>query len=266
MQTGWQKIGAQTFYFKASGDYGVRGRMFTGWVTIGGNKYFFKRTGAFGVKGARFYGGYKSIDGKKYFFDSNGICRKITGDYAQATDPINKKTYTVETEYYTDPQIGNGSNQVTQTEFLAAVLYTEAGNQGLEGQIMVALAIYNRMLSSSFPSSMNIVVYAKNQFEVARNGRLTSLLEGIRDDDQTALNKIKGNSLNAAKKATTIYQNYKNGTSKKRIVPNVPELKNEDFDFVFFMTHAAFQSLGLDEKECDVFKYKDHIFFRNWAY
>ncbi len=203
LQTGWQKIGAQTFYFKASGDYGVRGRMFTGWVTIGGNKYFFKRTGAFGVKGARFYGGYKSIDGKKYFFDSNGICRKITGDYAQATDPINKKTYTVETEYYTDPQIGNGSNQVTQTEFLAAVLYTEAGNQGLEGQIMVALAIYNRMLSSSFPSSMNIVVYAKNQFEVARNGRLTSLLEGIRDDDQTALNKIKGNSLNAAKKATT---------------------------------------------------------------
>lgn len=71
LQTGWQKIGSRTFYFKATGTYGVRGKSFTGWVTIGGNKYYFKRTGDFGTKGMRFQGGYKTIDGKRYYFDSN---------------------------------------------------------------------------------------------------------------------------------------------------------------------------------------------------
>src|SRR5699024_9004135 len=109
-------------------------------------------------------------------------------------------------------QIGNGANQVTQTEFLAAVLYTEAGDQGVAGQTMVATVIYNRMMSSSFPDSMNFVVYAAQQFEVARNGRLTELLEGIRDNDAESLRKINQyGSMEAAKTATQIYEDYRDG-------------------------------------------------------
>ena len=267
LQTGWQKIGSRTFYFKATGTYGVRGKMFTGWVTIGGNKYYFKRTGDFGTKGMRFQGGYKTIDGKRYYFDSNGVYRENPDNDGYVTDPVTGVRYRVESQYYTDPQIGSGSDQVTEEEFMAALLYTEAGDQGLEGQIMVAMTIYNRMMNNSFPSTMRLVVYAKSQFEVISNGRLTDLLEGIRDNEKSALDKINNyDSMEAAKKAAVIYENYKSGKTSKRIIPGVSSLKNKDFDYVYFMTHDAFNGLGLDPSKCGVFKYKDHTFFRKWAY
>ncbi len=91
---------------------------------------------------------------------------------------------------------------------------------------MVALTIYNRMLSSSFPSSMNFVVYANQQFEVARNGSLTNLLEGIRDNDSEALGKINNyTSMKAAKQATTIYNNYKNGVTKNESFRELTDLR-----------------------------------------
>ena len=266
MQTGWQKIGSRTFYFKATGTYGVRGKMFTGWVTISGNRYFFKRTGDYGVKGMRFEGGYKTIDGERYYFDSNGVYREVPAGGEYAVDPNTGKTYKVEPQYYTDPQIGTGANQVTQQEFLAAVLYTEAGDQGVAGQTMVGVSIYNRVMSSMFPSTLNLVVYADMQFEVARNGMLTDLLEGIRDNDPEALAKINNyGSMEAAQQATEIYNDYKNGKTSKRIIPGVSSLKNVDFDFLYFMTHAAFDQCGLDEDKCGVFVYKDHTFFRRWV-
>ena len=266
MSTGWQKIGKYYFYFKATGDFGLKGQMFTGLKRVSGKTYYFKMTGDPGVKGARFTNYTYTVNGKTYHFGSDGVGVEITGGYVYATDPENGKSYKLESEFYTDPQIGNGANQVTQTEFLAAVLYTEAGDQGVAGQTMVATVIYNRMMSSSFPDSMNFVVYAAQQFEVARNGRLTELLEGIRDNDAESLRKINQyGSMEAAKTATQIYEDYRDGKVSKRIIPNVSALKNKDFSYLYFMTHKAFENLGLDEKKCDVFKYDDHIFFKNWV-
>ena len=49
----------------------------------------------------RYSGGYKTIDGKKIYFDSDGIYRDIAGkDYVYATDPLNNKTYKVEPQLY----------------------------------------------------------------------------------------------------------------------------------------------------------------------
>lgn len=266
MLRGWQKIGKYYFYFKATGDFGLKGQMFTGLKRVSGKTYYFKMTGDPGVKGARFTNYTYTVNGKTYHFGSDGVGVEITGGYVYATDPENGKSYKLESEFYTDPQIGNGANQVTQTEFLAAVLYTEAGDQGVAGQTMVATVIYNRMMSSSFPDSMNFVVYAAQQFEVARNGRLTELLEGIRDNDAESLRKINQyGSMEAAKTATQIYEDYRDGKVSKRIIPNVSALKNKDFSYLYFMTHKAFENLGLDEKKCDVFKYDDHIFFKNWV-
>ena len=114
---------------------------------------------------------------------------------------------------------------------------------------------------------MNFVVYQDTQFEVARNDSLTNLLEGIRDNDSEALGKINNyTSMKAAKQATTIYNNYKNGVTKKRIVPGVDGFEDKDFDCLFFMTHKSFEQLNLDEKACGAFKYKGHTFFREWKY
>ena len=76
---------------------------------------------SFGTKGMRFQGGYKTIDGKRYYFDSNGVYRENPDNDGYVTDPVTGVRYRVESQYYTDPQIGSGSDQVTEEEFMAAL-------------------------------------------------------------------------------------------------------------------------------------------------
>ncbi len=89
MQTGWVKVGSRTCYFKKStgvrrsGWFKYRGKYYylnpkTGakmkkrWVVYNGNYYYLDR------KGVRLTGTKAVIDGKKYRFDANGICKKKT--------------------------------------------------------------------------------------------------------------------------------------------------------------------------------------------
>ncbi|MCD8023415.1 MAG: hypothetical protein LUF30_10765 [Lachnospiraceae bacterium] len=112
MQTGWQNINGNNYYFRNSnksvptgsaatgllkiGDYryyfSSTGKMQTGWQTVNGSTYYFKRstsdtaprgsamTGLTKIKGSTYYfsetgrmkTGVRKIDGNVYYFDSDG--------------------------------------------------------------------------------------------------------------------------------------------------------------------------------------------------
>lgn len=276
MLTGWQKLGGKVYYMKKTGACAVQGKMLTGWhtldkkrfyfnssgvlltgwQTLSGKKYYLDPNGGYGQLGAMYANGTFSIGGVKYYFDANGVCTGVSGSSLYLTDPADGKTRLVEPQIITDPQIGK---DVTEDEFFAAALYTEAGDQGLDGQIMVALTILNRIDNAGFPSSLKFVIYSKGQFEVAQNGTLTTWLERIRDNDPKCSYLTKYKTVEAVKQARKIFNAYKkNGTPRKI-------LKAKDFSYLFFMTHNAFERLNLDSVKCDVYRYEGHIFFRNWV-
>ncbi|MGN1266650.1 MAG: cell wall hydrolase [Dorea sp.] len=57
-------------------------------------------------------------------------------------------------------------------ELLASIIYCEAGNQPYKGQVAVGAVILNRVQSSSYPNSIEAVIYQKGQFGPARTGKL----------------------------------------------------------------------------------------------
>jgi len=294
MLTGWRTIKGTVYYLKKTGNKGTKGKMLTGWVTLSnktfyfdssggmktgwiirnGKRYYLKTTGSLGDKGARYANGKYTIGGKSYTFNKNGVCTNFneTVDYIYLTDPTDKKTRKVEPQIQTDPQIGK---DITEEEFLAAVLYTEAGDQGYEGQIMVGLTILNRVKSSEFPNSLKFVIYSDGQFEVARNGTLTRWLERIRDNEPEVSYLTTYKSIKAAQKAKSIFDAY-NTNRTARSIPGITLPNNKkDFDYLFFMTHSSFIKLKLDAKKCDtyIYRYKYsasqqnryHIFFKKWV-
>lgn len=67
---GWTKIsGKGTYYFKMTGEKGIKGVALTGWQSIGGKTYYFKQTQS--LTGVMFKG-WKSIGGKWYYFKQTG--------------------------------------------------------------------------------------------------------------------------------------------------------------------------------------------------
>ena len=102
MKTGWQKISGSWYYFESSGHmakgwqkisnvwyyFGDSGIMRTGWQKIDGKWYYFASSGAMqtgwlnlsgkwywlGTDGSMAYSTGVSINGKTYYFDSNGTC------------------------------------------------------------------------------------------------------------------------------------------------------------------------------------------------
>ena len=78
-------------------------------------------------------------------------------------------------------------------EFLAGLIYCEAGNQSREGKVAVGAVVLNRVASASFPNSISEVVYQAGQFTPAYSGALASALaSGVPSDcveaAQAALN------------------------------------------------------------------------------
>ncbi|WP_230397867.1 N-acetylmuramoyl-L-alanine amidase [Novisyntrophococcus fermenticellae] len=270
--TGFKDISSKTYYFDTNG---VMQR--SGMPIIDGKKYFVNNDGSFYkgwlqlTKDWRLYfdpddngaavTGTKEIDNTVYQFNVDGIL--IETGYITAKDPLNGRSYKLEGRYLTDPQIGT---DITEDEFLAAVLYTEAGNQGLAGQAAVAMTILNRSENGSFPTTLSFVIYQQQQFEVARNGALTKYLKAFRDNDTKTLNDLKkAESAEAVQEARKIMKAYKkDGTVRTISGITLPSGKT-DFNYLYFMTPAAFDKLGLDKVECSTMTYKDHIFFEKWV-
>ncbi len=60
-------------------------------------------------------------------------------------------------------------------ELLASIIFCEAGNQSLEGQVAVGAVIMNRIASGSYPNTIEGVVYQPGQFGPAGSGWLDQI-------------------------------------------------------------------------------------------
>lgn len=56
--------------------------------------------------------------------------------------------------------------------WLSRIIYAESGNQSLEGKIAVGNVVLNRVASPQFPNSVYSVIFQRNQFTPASNGRI----------------------------------------------------------------------------------------------
>ena len=214
---------------------------------------------------------YKTTkDGGDYYysFSDTGACNYTDPKYVRARDSVNGIYYVMEHQYFTDPQ-------VSDRDLMAAICEAEAGLQRTTGMTAVAMVIRNRM--DTYGYSMKTAIYKKQQFEPARNGSLTKYLKGISTGDSSIMQELTSTgAYTAADESERIMTAYKtNGT--KRVIPNFGDTR-ADFDYLYFMTPAAFEQLKLDPVKCQsyVYTYKwttstgqekssSHIFFVDWV-
>lgn len=239
-QNGWETIDGKTYYFNENG-WCLTNR-WIGATGVGG--YYVD------ASGARLENGSYSVDGLYYTFDANGLCTAGNSRFIMVTDPINGQSYKVEHQYATDPQ-------VTEDQLLAAAVYAEAGNQQMPGMTGVALVILNRMYSGEYPASAACVIYQANQFQVARDGALNKWLNNI---NSSTLNDAK----TAVSKAKAIMAEYQtNGTPRTVEGLTMPNGKT-DFNYLGFMTPAAFEQCNLDPVATEAFIWLNTEFYTRW--
>ena len=83
-------------------------------------------------------------------------------------------TISVEAEGYALPESGSTYYDETDLYWLSRVIYAEAGNQPVEGQIAVGNVVLNRKADEGFVGQDTVydVIFAKNQFDVVVNGMI----------------------------------------------------------------------------------------------
>lgn len=281
--TGSRKYGGKYYFFGTK-----TGKMLTkSWVTVSKTKYYYGEDGArvynswvgryyVGAKGTRLTKTWKdnkylgsdgkavsglqkigstyyyfdtktyvkvtnttvTVDGTTYEFDSKGK-GTIT-----ATTKVPKATVSVESTYYSDTYLKD-------EELLASIIYCEAGNQSYTGKMAVGMVIMNRVYNKSFPSTVREVIYQKNQFTPARNGALTKAQKNYK----TLV------TAECKKAAAEVLENYKNYKSGSKVYLTISSKKTE-FTYLFFMTKAAYTSLGRTAKYIQI---GDHVFFKTWS-
>ena len=71
-----------------------------------------------------------------------------------------------------DEDISDNTIQITQAdaEMLMKIAWSEAGNQGVEGQARVMMVVWNRVLSPNYPDTVYGVISQRGQFESFING------------------------------------------------------------------------------------------------
>lgn len=62
--------------------------------------------------------------------------------------------------------------QAYDLELLASIIFCEAGNQSYEGQVAVGAVVMNRVNSTSYPNTIEEVIYQSGQFTPAMTGWL----------------------------------------------------------------------------------------------
>lgn len=263
-KNGWKTIQSKEYYFDKDG------WMVTGWLKIGSTWYYLNPSGARAYDqwigtpkaiGSCYISKYgKAVTGTTYSlgdyiytFDANGYCTKIENRYSYAKDSKNGKTYKVEKQYDTD------ASDMSEDDFLAAAVYAESANQGLTGMTGVAMVMLNRMASASYPSDARIMIYQASQFEVARDGALEKAIAKL-NSSETAMKNAK-EAVRKAKEIRAAYQ--KDGTVTVIEGLNVPA-GHTIFEYLGFMTPAAFNSANLDPVKTAMFTYKNTAFYTSW--
>lgn len=71
-----------------------------------------------------------------------------------------------------DKDCTDSTIQITQeeAEMLMKIAWSEAGNQGIEGQLLIMETIWNRVQSDTFPGTIKEVIEQKGQFSSYYNG------------------------------------------------------------------------------------------------
>ena len=204
-------------------------------------------------------------DGGDYYysFSGTGACNYADPQYVRAKDSVNGIYYVMEHQYFTDPQ-------VSERDLMAAICAAEAGIQRTTGMTAVAMVVRNRM--EEYGYSMKTAIYRQQQFEPARNGSLTRYLQGISSGTSSIMQElVNTGAYIAADTSEKIMNDYKtNGTN--RVIPGFGDTR-ADFDYLYFMTPAAFERLNLDPEKCVTYTYtyqgatytSSHIFFVNWV-
>ena len=204
-------------------------------------------------------------DGGDYYysFSGTGACNYADPQYVRAKDSVNGIYYVMEHQYFTDPQ-------VSERDLMAAICAAEAGIQRTTGMTAVAMVVRNRM--EEYGYSMKTAIYRQQQFEPARNGSLTRYLRGISSGTSSIMQElVNTGAYIAADTSEKIMNDYKtNGTN--RVIPGFGDTR-ADFDYLYFMTPAAFERLNLDPEKCVTYTYtyqgatytSSHIFFVNWV-
>lgn len=84
-----------------------------------------------------------------------------------------------------------------EENLLAALIYCEAGGEPYEGQVAVGAVVLNRVRSSSFPNSIEEVIYQSGQFGPAVTGKLGRVLASGKTTDscrQAAKEALEGSN------------------------------------------------------------------------
>ena len=69
-------------------------------------------------------------------------------------------------------QAALAQQQAYDLELLASIIFCEAGNQSYEGQVAVGAVVMNRVNSTSYPNTIEEVIYQSGQFTPAMTGWL----------------------------------------------------------------------------------------------
>lgn len=261
MATGWLNNTSKkiTYYFDKT-----TGFMSTGLKTIDGKKYYFKSNGAMAVSTT------VTVSGVTYTIASNGVAtvkvsstsssnQTLSNGNIKVYDTKNGRYYTMVKEYKSHSGIANG--KVTDEALLAALCESEAGNQGKIGMEAVALCVLNRTIKSDkeFPSTIRGVIYESipgtttAQYSVVRDGALLKRLNGNFENRTLAYQ--------AAREAMTIFNNYvKNGKAR-----TLSGFKQKDFNYMYFMMNSYFKKQPLNFSKVEYEVYKDHTFFVDWV-
>lgn len=248
----FKKLSGKWYYYQEDGTRK------TGWLTLDGKQYYFKSTGVMAVDETL------TVGGKTWSFDENGVAteeQSFTYDSDGYVRVIasNKKIYTLEKEYAKHTDVANG--KISDEELLAAVVYCEAGNQGLQGMTAAAMVVLNRTLAQkyNFPPSVRYVVYQKGQFSIVTSGALKTRLDNTDVTGYATAEK-------AVDRAYIMYNAYvKNKTKRAKYLAKVLAKSNgkTDFDCLYFMSPAAYASSGLTSSS-EAFTYKAMTFFTYW--
>ena len=261
MATGWLNNTSKkiTYYFDKT-----TGFMSTGLKTIDGKKYYFKSNGAMAVSTT------VTVSGVTYTIASDGVAtvkgsstsrpnQTLSNGNIKVYDTKNSRYYTMVKEYKSHSGIANG--KVTDEALLAALCESEAGNQGKIGMEAVALCVLNRTIKSDkeFPSTIRGVIYESipgtttAQYSVVRDGALLKRLNGNFENRTLAYQ--------AAREAMTIFKNYvKNGKPR-----TLRGFKQKDFNYMYFMMNSYFKKQPLNFSKVKYEVYKDHTFFVDWV-
>jgi len=185
--SGWKTIKNVEYYFEFAMDGQLAASVDTEWFQDGyrldengqkgEDKYRWYRNGEswwYGNK--KYYAADKTvyIDGWSYTFDDEGYCKygiRLSDGFLQK--------YVVKGYSYTDDEL----------YLMAAVIYCEAGNQPYEGQLAVGNVVMNRLKSSSYPNTLEEVVYQPYQFSVVNSQKFKNCL--VTGGSQTALAAAK---------------------------------------------------------------------------